>query len=313
MRSPSSKLQARSADRRQRAVRGPGEEAAVAGFDAHRLAGVGLAAGDAALEHPRVAAQQRAFLAGAQADRLHRQILARPARIPLTADRDWPSISDAPVIRSHACDLPCPAGPCVAAHAPSLLVLGSCATPASTPDRSSARAAASTATAIVAHDGHDRRSRRRSDWFTRGLLQTYAFNDERSRACLQGGARRRPRLRDVRVGRREGAQARTSTTLERGDLGEARRYIAWARQRTPSARTPRERALIDAMSDALRRRAGRRCGRQRPERCRCARSAAPAEARRPHPLDIVYAERMRAHRRRLPGRSRHPRALRRSA
>jgi hypothetical protein len=55
------------ADHRGRAVGAPGQEAAVGGFDAHGLAGVGLALVHAALEHPGVAAQQRAFLAVAQA------------------------------------------------------------------------------------------------------------------------------------------------------------------------------------------------------------------------------------------------------
>ena len=45
------------ADHRARAVRAPGEEAAVAGVNAHRFAGVGLAAVNAALEDPRMAAQ----------------------------------------------------------------------------------------------------------------------------------------------------------------------------------------------------------------------------------------------------------------
>ena len=77
MRSASSKLQARRRIDETRAVRGPGEEAAVAALDPHRLAGVGLAAGDAAFEHPRMAAQQRALLAGAEADRLHRRVARR--------------------------------------------------------------------------------------------------------------------------------------------------------------------------------------------------------------------------------------------
>ena len=59
------------ADGRLRAVRAPGQEAAVVGLDAHRLARVGLALVDAAGKHPGVAALQRALLAFAQADRLH--------------------------------------------------------------------------------------------------------------------------------------------------------------------------------------------------------------------------------------------------
>jgi hypothetical protein len=49
-------------------------------FDAHGLAGVGLALGDAALEHPGVAAQQRALLAFAQRDRID-FMLAIPMRL----------------------------------------------------------------------------------------------------------------------------------------------------------------------------------------------------------------------------------------
>jgi len=59
------------ADQRLGAVRAPGQERAVARLDAHRLAGIGLALVDAALEHPRVAAGQRALLAGAKLDDFH--------------------------------------------------------------------------------------------------------------------------------------------------------------------------------------------------------------------------------------------------
>jgi hypothetical protein len=71
------------ADRRQRAVRGPGEKASAVVLDAYRLAGIRLAAGDAAFEHPGMAAQQRALLAGTDADRLHAPILAGAAATAL--------------------------------------------------------------------------------------------------------------------------------------------------------------------------------------------------------------------------------------
>ncbi len=56
------------------------ESAPSAASHAHRLAGVGAAARDAALEHPGVPAQQRALLAFAQADRLHRPSLGSRMR-----------------------------------------------------------------------------------------------------------------------------------------------------------------------------------------------------------------------------------------
>ena len=59
------------ADARLRAERGPGEEAPFVRLDAHRLAAVAAALRDGGIEHPRMAAQQRAFAAGMEVDRLH--------------------------------------------------------------------------------------------------------------------------------------------------------------------------------------------------------------------------------------------------
>ena len=81
------------ADERLRAVGRPGEEAPVARLDTHRLARVGLAAVDAALEHPRVTAQQRALLSGAQADGLQGFLRrARGCAASYTFER-WPKSS----------------------------------------------------------------------------------------------------------------------------------------------------------------------------------------------------------------------------
>jgi hypothetical protein len=58
-------------DLRACAVGAPGQEAAVVRLDAHRLAAVAAALVHAAGKDPGVALEQRAFLALAQADRLH--------------------------------------------------------------------------------------------------------------------------------------------------------------------------------------------------------------------------------------------------
>jgi len=80
------------ADHRGRAEGAPGEEAALVVLDAHGLAGVGLAARDAALEHPGVAAQQRSFLAVEQADGFHGVLgLARGCAASYTLARCWKS------------------------------------------------------------------------------------------------------------------------------------------------------------------------------------------------------------------------------
>ena len=71
------------ADHRARAVGAPGQKAAVGGHHAHGLARIGLAARNAALEHPGVAALQRTLLAVAQRDRFHGQ----DCRVPGVATR----------------------------------------------------------------------------------------------------------------------------------------------------------------------------------------------------------------------------------
>jgi tetratricopeptide (TPR) repeat protein len=125
------------------------------------------------------------------------------------------------------------------------------------------------------------------DLFTRGLLQTYAFNGEEARRAFKASLARDPdcALCAWGVALTLGPNI---NAIERGDLAEARRYAAWA-QGHAAAATPRERALIDALVA----RYGSPDGRSRAEP-----PAAPVcgsgATKPPDPLDVAYAERLRA-------------------
>jgi hypothetical protein len=118
--------------------------------------------------------------------------------------------------------------------------------------------------------------------FTLGLLQTYAFNDAEAARAYKAALAADPRCAMCAWGVAKAAGPNINN-LDRGDLGEARRYLASARG-DGARSSARERGLIDALiarygrSRAQARRPGRLPGRSR---CPLRRSAAPAASRRP--------------------------------
>ena len=84
------------------------------------------------------------------------------------------------------------------------------------------------------------------DLFTRGLLQSYAFNDQEAVRAFKAALAVDPACAMCAWGVAH-ALGPNINALERGDLSEARRYIGLAQRHAPAA-TPRERALIDALA-----------------------------------------------------------------
>ncbi len=176
---------------------------------------------------------------------------------------------------------------CGAVAAAALLLTGSCATRFE-PDRT-ARAPAldgfgavpmliSTPVAAAQHG------------FTQGLLQTYAFNDLEAARAFKAALAQDPACAMCAWGVAH-ALGPNINALERGDLSEARRYVALA-QRHLERVTPRERALVEAM-------AARYADGSAPATAQDAPSLAAvcssgASRVRADPLDGVYAARMRA-------------------
>ncbi len=127
--------------------------------------------------------------------------------------------------------------------------------------------------------------------FVRGMLQSYAFNDEEAARAFKAALAADPGCAMCAWGVAKAAGPNINEP-DRGDLAEARRYLAWAARHAVGA-TPRERAIIAALAD-----------RYGPEPAAAAPAAAPAlpaapvcgsgPANRADPLDIVYAARMRA-------------------
>lgn len=167
-----------------------------------------------------------------------------------------------------------------------LLFLGSCAT-LFTPDRS-ARAPSlegfgsltmPITTAVPAA----------RELFTRGMVQTYAFNEVEAARAFKAALARDPDCAMCAWGVALAAGPNINNT-ERGELADARRHLAWAKGHAAKA-TARERALIDALAD----RYGPDSGAKRAE---AAVAAAPicgaGGGAQADPLDIVYAARMRA-------------------
>jgi hypothetical protein len=74
------------ADAGMRAVRAPGQKAAVGGFHAHRLAGIGLALGDTAFEHPGVAPLKERSLLGDRRMDFMRALSQRGSCLPPPID-----------------------------------------------------------------------------------------------------------------------------------------------------------------------------------------------------------------------------------
>ena len=125
--------------------------------------------------------------------------------------------------------------------------------------------------------------------FARGLLQSYAFNDHEADRSYRAALALDPSCAMCAWGVAKAAGPNINN-VERGDLRDARRHLAWARRHAERA-SPRERALIDALSE--------RYGPEpATETAPSAPPAAPvcgaAGATKAHPLDVAYAARMRA-------------------
>ncbi|MDP3823198.1 MAG: hypothetical protein Q8R33_17160 [Burkholderiales bacterium] len=174
----------------------------------------------------------------------------------------------------------------ITAGALGALLLGSCATPFE-PDRT-ARA--------PALDGFGTlpmkittRVPAAQHWFTQGMLQTYAFNDQEAARAFKAALAQDPACAMCAWGVAH-ALGPNINAVDRGDLSEARRYTALA-QRHLSGVTPGERALIEAMA-----------ARYADPDTKPAVQDVPAlasvcgggSAKKADPLDIVYVARMRA-------------------
>ena len=123
--------------------------------------------------------------------------------------------------------------------------------------------------------------------FARGMLQSYAFNDVEAARAFKAALARDENCAMCAWGIAKAAGPNINDP-ERRDLAEARRHLAWA-ARHVAASARRERALIEALSDRYGPEAGS-AKVQLPEAPVCS-SGGAAKA---HPLDIVYAARMRS-------------------
>jgi tetratricopeptide (TPR) repeat protein len=127
--------------------------------------------------------------------------------------------------------------------------------------------------------------------FLRGLLQTYAFDDAEAARAYRAALALDPSCTMCAWGVAKAAGPNINNT-DRGDLGDARRHLAWARHHAERA-SERERALVEALSE-----------RYGPEPASAEQTAEAVAAIAPicgasgaakaDPLDIVYAARMRA-------------------
>jgi|KBSSwiStaDraftv2_1062776.scaffolds.fasta_scaffold04410_4 tetratricopeptide (TPR) repeat protein len=126
--------------------------------------------------------------------------------------------------------------------------------------------------------------------FARGVLQSYAFNDEEAARAYKAALAVDPRCVLCAWGVAKAAGPNINN-VERGDLSDARRHLVWALRHAEGA-SARDRALVDALVD--------RYGAE-PVAGTPAAAAALATAgvcsgpgtAKAHPLDIVYAARMR--------------------
>ncbi|MCE9657388.1 MAG: hypothetical protein K8R60_02435 [Burkholderiales bacterium] len=123
--------------------------------------------------------------------------------------------------------------------------------------------------------------------FARGMLQSYAFNDAEADRAFKAALAQDPDCAMCAWGVAKAAGPNINDP-ERHDLADARRHLAWAAGRVAPA-AQRERALIEALSE----RYGPEAGTAKvavPEMPICSSGGGP----KAHPLDIVYAARMRA-------------------
>lgn len=123
--------------------------------------------------------------------------------------------------------------------------------------------------------------------FARGLLQSYAFNDPEAQRAFKAALARDESCAMCAWGVAKAAGPNINDP-ERHDLAEARRHLAWAASRVPAS-ARRERALIEALSERYGPE-GDGAKAKLPEAPVCSSGGGP----KAHPLDVVYAARMRA-------------------
>jgi tetratricopeptide (TPR) repeat protein len=128
-------------------------------------------------------------------------------------------------------------------------------------------------------------------WFSRGLLQTYAFNDAEAVRDFKAALALDPACAMCAWGVAH-ALGPNINEVERGDLSEARRYVALA-QRHLEGVTPRERALVEALA-ARYAETQSAAGPAKDAPALGALCSSGGSVARADPLDIVYAARMRA-------------------
>ena len=126
-----------------------------------------------------------------------------------------------------------------------------------------------------------------AELFRRGMLQSYAFNDEEAARAFKAALAKDPSCAMCAWGVAKAAGPNINNP-ERGELTEARRHLAWAAARV-SPGAPRERALIGALIE----RYGEAPGRSKVDVTAGA-ICSSGGAAKANPLDVIYAARMRA-------------------
>ena len=126
-----------------------------------------------------------------------------------------------------------------------------------------------------------------AELFRRGMLQSYAFNDEEAARAFKAALAKDPSCAMCAWGVAKAAGPNINNP-ERGELTEARRHLAWAAAHV-SPGAPRERALIGALIE----RYGEAPGRAKVDVTAGA-ICSSGGAAKANPLDVIYAARMRA-------------------
>ncbi|MEP7301159.1 MAG: hypothetical protein ABI699_06495 [Caldimonas sp.] len=125
--------------------------------------------------------------------------------------------------------------------------------------------------------------------FARGMLQSYAFNDTEAARAFKAALALDPECAMCAWGVAKAAGPNINDT-DRGDLSDARRHLAWAARHAASL-TARERALVEALAERYGPEPG---GNPRTPAVPEAPICGAGGAAKAHPLDVVYAARMRA-------------------
>ena len=126
------------------------------------------------------------------------------------------------------------------------------------------------------------------DLFVRGMLLSYAFNDEEAARAFKAALALDPACAMCAWGVAKAAGPNINDT-ERGDLSQARRHLVWAAGQASNA-TPRDRALIEALAERYGPEPSSNSTTPAVPAAPICTTAGPAKA---HPLDLVYAARMR--------------------